>query len=139
MQATAALAMLAATVCIVQAGNIWMHQGPGGAADALFFLGLGSGAAYFGMVLPRRVVSAWRACRQLAAAAGTINMVVLPSLIVACLITLGFSLWQGLEVSHAQWASTLFGAGAATALPWVFYHALGDDRVRGWFCVADCQ
>lgn len=138
VRATAALAWLVAAICFMRAAVSW-NQGGEQFTDAVFFLGIGGGAAYLGMALPRRVVSAWRACRQLARTAGTINMVVLPALIVACLLAVGFRLWSGVDPALPDWSLKLSAAVAATALPWAFYHALGDNRVRSWFCAVDCR
>ena len=138
VRASAALAWLVAAFCLLRAATLW-YGDVRDFADAVFFLGMGGGAAYLGMALPRRVVSAWRTCRQLAAATGTINMVVLPALVVAGGIAVGFRLWSGLDPALADWTVKLCVAGAAAALPWMFYHALGDDRVRSWFCAVDCR
>jgi hypothetical protein len=138
VRASAALAWLVSAFCMLRAASLWLGD-VRDFADAVFFLGMGGGAAYLGMALPRRVVSAWRTCRQLAAATGTINMVVLPALVVAGGLAVGFRLWSGLDPSLADWAVKLCVAAVAAALPWMFYHALGDDRVRSWFCAVDCR
>ena len=138
VRASAALAWLVAAVCFVRAASLWFG-GVQDFADSVFFLGLGGGAAYLGLALPRRVVSAWRTCRQLAAATGTINMVVLPALVVAGGLAVGYRLWSGVDPALADWTVKLCVAAVATAVPWMFYHALGDDRVRSWFCAVDCR
>jgi hypothetical protein len=138
VRATAALAWLVSAVCFIRAASLWFG-GVQEFADSVFFLGLGGGAAYLGLALPRRVVSAWRTCRDLAAATGTINMVVLPALVVAGALAVGFRLYSGLDPSLADWTVKLCVAAVATAVPWMFYHALGDDRVRSWFCAVDCR
>ncbi|WP_146441356.1 hypothetical protein [Botrimarina colliarenosi] len=138
VRATAALAWFVAALCCLHATTLW-HSKTGEFSDVVYFLGLGGGAAYLGMTLPRRVVSAWRSCRQLAAATGTINMVILPSLVVAGMIGIGYRLWLGVDPAVADWVTKLSAAAAATAIPWAFYHVLGDVRVRTWFCAVDCR
>jgi len=135
VRATSAMAWLVAGLAFLRAGALW--AGEDAVATATFFLGLGGGAAYLAMALPRRVVSAWRACRRVASAVGTINLVVLPSLVIGWAIAVGYGLWAGLDVSPAQRTQAVLAGAAATATPWAFYYALGDPRVRSWFCIAD--
>lgn len=134
-RALAAMAWLAAAFALGAAAMTWTSGRD--ATAAMFYLGLGSGAAYLAMALPRRITSAWRACRELASAIGTIHLVVLPSLAIGWAIALAMGAWGGWDISPAQRTQALAAAGAATALPWAFYYALGDARVRSWFCVAD--
>lgn len=131
----AALSWLAAALAVVSAGATWSSGTD--SAGAMFYLGLGSGAAYLAMALPRRIVSAWRACRHLMSAIGTIQLVVLPSLAIGWVITFMVGPWGSWDASLAVRTQALAAAGAATALPWAFYHLLSDHRVRTWFCIAD--
>lgn len=135
IQTLAALSWLAGALAIVCAGTAWSSGA--NVVGAMFFLGLGGGTIYLALALPRRVVSAWRACRQLMSAIGTIQLVVLPSLAIGWAITFMVGPWGGWDASPAVRTQALAAAGAATALPWAFYHLLSDHRVRTWFCLAD--
>lgn len=128
------MAWLAAAFSLGIAAKTW--YGGSDPFGSLFFLGLGGGATYLALALPRRVTSAWRACRELASAIGTIHMVVLPSLAIAWLLAVVAGDWDAYLTARTQ---SLIAAAAATALPWALYHALSDERVRSWFAIADCQ
>lgn len=138
VKTVAAMSWFVCAICCIKAFGLAI-SGPDGLMRGSFFLGVAGGAGYLGAVLPRKVVSAWLVCRRVAAAVGTVNMVVLPSIIVACAIGIGVTLWRGGDVPVQLWATTLAAAGVATATPWAFYHLLGDERVRSCFCAVDCR
>ncbi len=109
------------------------------AIDAGFLVGLAGGSAYLAQMLPRRVTSAWKACRSVAAVAGTVNLIVLAAMLMLWAFGLALGVSFGIEIAHAEWVRILASAAAATALPWAFFFALNDPRVRSWFCLADCE
>ena len=138
LKATAGIAWLVFAYSLLCASPAFLDPASS-TIDARFLVGLAGGSAYLALMLPRRVTSAWKTCRSIAAVSGTVNMVVLPALLMlwGFGITLGYSF--GVEVAHAEWVRILASAAAATALPWAFYFALDDPRVRSWFCLADCE
>lgn len=138
LKAIAGIAWLVFAYSLMCAGAAFLapHQHP---VDAGFLIGLAGGSAYLALMIPRRVTSAWKACRSVAAVSGTVNLIVLPAMLMLWAFGLALGYSFGIEVAHAEWVRILASAAAATALPWAFYFALDDPRVRSWFCLADCE